>query len=64
MATEKRTYAARKESGRAIVSVTMSDDTRALLASLALRLGLSRSALIDLAIRELAKRQKKDSEGG
>lgn len=54
-----RTYAERKASGRPIVSVTMSAETKALLDELSEMRGESRSAVIDEAIQALAKRSRK-----
>jgi hypothetical protein len=50
------TYAERKAKGRAISSFTLSDEAKAILAGLAERLELSRSAVIELAVRELQKK--------
>ena len=53
-----RSYAERKEAGRSIVSHTMTDEAKALLSELATHHGLSRSAVLELAIRELHKKMR------
>lgn len=53
-----RSYAERKAAGRPIVAVTLPTDTIALLAELATHHNLSRSAVVDLAIRELSKKMR------
>lgn len=53
-----RSYAERKAKGRPNVTVSMATETVDMLAALAVRYGLSRSAVIDLAIRELAKKRR------
>jgi len=51
-----RSYAERKAKGRPNVTVSMATETVEILSALAERYGLSRSAVVDLAIRELAKK--------
>jgi hypothetical protein len=51
-----RSYAERAAKGRPNVTFSMSDDTRELLVQLAEQLRLSRSAVVELALRELAKK--------
>ncbi len=51
-----RSYADRVAKGRPNVTVSMAADTVALLARLADHYGLSKSAVIDLALRELEKK--------
>jgi hypothetical protein len=65
MATKKksrsgttRTYAERKAAGRGLVSLTMSDETKALLDELAQALGISRAATVELALREFDKKRR------
>lgn len=53
-----RTYAERKAKGRPNVTVSMAAETVEILSGLAERYGLSRSAVVDLAIRELAKKPR------
>ena len=53
-----RSYAERKAKGRPNVTVSMPAETVELLADLAERYGLSRSAVVDLAIRELDKKPR------
>ena len=53
-----RSYAERKAAGRPIVAVTLPDDAIALLKELAEHHNLSRSAVVDLAIRELSKKMR------
>ena len=53
-----RTYAERLAAGRPTVSVTLTTEDLAVLAGLSERHGLSRSAVISLAIRELAKKRR------
>ena len=50
------TYAARLDGGRPTISVTATTATIELMRALGTRLNLNRSALIELAIREFAKR--------
>lgn len=50
------TYAQRKAGRRPVVTLTPAAETLTRLAALASRLGLSRSAVVDLAVAELAKR--------
>lgn len=57
-----RTYEQRLKKGRPNVTVSMAADTRMLLATLADALSLSMSAVIDLAIRELAKKRQAKKE--
>lgn len=52
------TYAERKAKGRAISSFTLSDECKTILAELASHLSLSRSAVIELAVRELQKKYR------
>lgn len=52
------TYAERKAKGRAISSVTLSDEAKSILKELADHLQLSRSAVIELAVRELQKKYR------
>jgi hypothetical protein len=49
-------YSDRKAKGRPTVSVTMATDTIELLAKLAEHYGLSRAAVVELALRELSKK--------
>lgn len=53
-----RTYAERKAKGRPISSFTVSEEARTILSSLAARLELSKSAVIELAVRELQKKYR------
>ena len=53
-----RTYAERKAKGRPNVTISLPSETVEQLTTLAANTGLSRSAVIDLAIRELAKKIK------
>lgn len=54
-----RSYAERAAKGRPNRTFSMSEDTDKLLDRLAEAHNLSRSAVVDLAVRELAKRQGK-----
>lgn len=53
-----RSYEERKAKGRPNVTISLPTETVALLAELAEHHGLSRSAVIDLAVRELAKKRR------
>lgn len=53
-----RSYAERKAKGRPNVTVSMAAETVEILSDLADSYGLSRSAVVDLAIRELAKKPR------
>ena len=53
-----RSYAERKAKGRPNVTVSMAAETVEILSDLAATYGLSRSAVVDLAIRELAKKPR------
>ena len=52
------TYAERKKRGRPTSTYSLSNETLALLESLAERLELSKSAVIELAVRELQKKYR------
>lgn len=52
------TYAERKARGRPQMTFSLSNETRELLDSLSARLELSRSAVIELAVRELQKKYR------
>ena len=51
-----RSYAERAKKGRPNVTLSMSEDCNSLLSDLAERMNLSRSAVVELAVRELAKK--------
>ena len=53
-----RSYAERAAAGRPLVSFTLSTETKELLAELAKHHNLSRSAVVELAVRELAKKMR------
>lgn len=52
------TYAERKAKGRPTSTYSLSSETLALLTELSERLELSRSAVIELAVRELQKKYR------
>ena len=52
------TYAERKARGRPLSTFTLSNETKAMLEELAERLHLSRSAVVELAVRELQKKYR------
>ncbi len=54
-----RTYAERLAAGRPIVSLTLTSDVVKLLAELAELYQLSRSAVVALALTELAKKKRR-----
>jgi hypothetical protein len=54
-----RTYAQRAAAGRPNVTLSLTSEVVALLAELAEHLRLSRSAVVDLALRELAKKKRR-----
>ena len=53
-----RSYEERKAKGRPNVTISLPTETIQLLAELQEHHGLSRSALIDLAVREFAKKRR------
>lgn len=52
------TYAERKAKGRGISSFTLSDECKNIIEGLAFNLRLSKSAVVELAVRELLKKYR------
>jgi predicted transcriptional regulator len=53
-----RSYAERKDAGRPLVTFTLTLETKAIIQELAEHYNLSRSAVVELAVRELQKKMR------
>jgi len=54
----RRSYAERAAAGRPLVTFTLSNETKAIIVELADHYNLSRSAVVELAVRELQKKMR------